>query len=92
MKNFLIITFVLILIILTSVVKTTTRHLEEKIFTIEDEVKLLSNKKELILLENNYLSSPERLFELKKILFKNNLDTLNLNKIITLKNNEQESK
>ena len=88
MKNFLIITFVLILVILTSVVKTSTRNLEGKIFAIEEEVKLLSNKKELVLLENNYLSSPERLFELKNTLFKNNLDSINLKKIIFLKNNE----
>ena len=88
MKNFLIVTFVLILVILTSVVKTSTRNLEGKIFAIEEEVKLLSNKKELVLLENNYLSSPERLFELKNTLFKNNLDSINLKKIIFLKNNE----
>ena len=88
MKNFLIISFVLILVILTSVVKTSTRNLEGKIFAIEEEVKLLSNKKELVLLENNYLSSPERLFELKNALFKNNLDSINLKKIIFLKNNE----
>ncbi len=92
MKNFLIITFVLILVILTSVVKTSTRNLEGKIFAIEEEVKLLSNKKELILLENNYLSSPERLFELKNTLFKNDFDSINLKKIILLKNNERESK
>ena len=92
MKNLLIITFVLTLVILTSVVKTSTRSLDGKIFTVEEEVKLLSNKKELILLENNYLSSPERLFELKNTLFKNNLDSINLKKIILLKNNERESK
>ena len=92
MKNFLIITFVLILVILTSVVKTSTRNLEGKIFAIEEEVKLLSNKKELVLLENNYLSSPERLFELKNTLFKNDFDSINLKKIILLKNNERESK
>ena len=92
MKNLLIITFVLTLVILTSVVKTSTRSLDGKIFTVEEEVKLLSNKKELILLENNYLSSPERLFELKKKLFKDNLVPINLKKIILLKNNERESK
>ena len=92
MKNLLIITFVLTLVILTSVVKTSTRNLEGKIFATEEEIKLLSNKKELILLENNYLSSPERLFELKKKLFKDNLVSINLKKIILLKNNERESK
>ena len=89
MKNIIItIIFILILIVLTSIVKTSTRDLETKIFMSEEEVKLLSNKRELILLENNYLSSPDRMFELKKKLFKDTLNTINLKKIITLKNNE----
>ena len=45
MKNFIIITFILILIIFTSLVKTSTRDLEAKIFTNEEEIKLLSDKK-----------------------------------------------
>ena len=65
MKNYIIITFLLILIIFTSLVKTSTRDLEAKIFTNEEEIKLLSDKKDLMLLEHNYLSSPERLYELK---------------------------
>ena len=89
MKNIIIIIiFILILIVLTSIVKTSTRDLETKIFMSEEEVKLLSNKREFILLENNYLTSPDRMFELKKKFFKDNLNTINLKKIITLKNNE----
>ena len=68
MKNYLLLVLIIILIISTSLVKTSTRDLEAKIFTNEVEIKLLSDKKNLILLENNFLSSPERLFELKKIL------------------------
>ena len=89
MKNYLIISFIVILIILTSLVKSSTRDLEAKIFTSEEEIKLLSNKKDLILLENNFLSSPEKLFELKKILFKENLIPLNLKKFIILEHHEQ---
>ncbi len=89
MKNYLIISFILILIIFTSLVKSSTRDLEAKIFTSEEEIKLLSNKKDLILLENNFLSSPEKLFELKKILFKENLIPLNLKKFIILEHHEQ---
>jgi len=88
MKNYIIITFLLILIIFTSLVKTSTRDLEAKIFTNEEEIKLLSDKKELILLEHNYLSSPERLYELKNSLFNENLIPLDLKKFIFLKNHE----
>ena len=88
MKNYLVISIIVILIILTSLVKTSTRDLEAKIFTNKEEIKLLSDKKDLILLENNFLSSPERLFEFKKFLFKNNLTSLNLDKFIIMKNDE----
>ena len=77
-----------ILIILTSLVKTSTRNLEAKIFANKEEIKLLSDKKDLILLENNFLSSPERLFKLKKLLLNDNLISLNLKKFIILENHE----
>ena len=89
MRNYLIISFIVILIILTSLVKTSTRNLEAKIFTNQEEIKLLSDEKDLILLEYNFLSSPERLFEFKKIFFKDNLMSINLDKLIFLKNYEQ---
>mgnify|MGYP001304798164 FL=1 len=89
MKNYLIILFLIVLIILTSLVKTSTRDLEAKIFTNEEEIKLLSDKKELILLEHNFLSSPERLYELKKLLFNENLISINLKKVFFLENHEQ---
>ena len=69
---------------MTSVVKNSTRKLEAKIFNSEEQIKILSDKKKLILLENTYLSSPERLFDLKKELLDENLITLKLEKIINL--------
>ena len=89
MKNYLVILFLIILIILTSLVKTSTRDLEAKIFTNQEEIKILSDEKDLILLEYIFLSSPERLFEFKKTLFEENLMSINLNKLIFLKNYEQ---
>ena len=88
MKKYLLISFMVILIILTSLVKTSTRNLEAKIFANKEEIKLLSDKKDLILLENNFLSSPERLFKLKKLLLNDNLISLNLKKFIILENHE----
>lgn len=89
MKNYLIILFLIVLIILTSLVKTSTRDLEAKIFTNQEEIKILSDEKDLILLEYIFLSSPERLFEFKKTFFEENLMSINLNKLIFLKNYEQ---
>ena len=89
MKNYLIISFIVILIILTSLVKSSTRDLEAEIFTSKEEIKLLSDKKDLILLENNFLSSPGRLFELKELFFEKELISLKLNKFINIYNHEK---
>ena len=89
MKNYYIVFFILILIVFTSLIKSSTRELESKIYILEEEVKTLSDKKDLILLENNFLSSPERLFYLKKILFEENLIPLKFKKFIILNNDNE---
>ena len=89
MKNFLVILLVIFLIISTSLVKSSTRKLEAKIFNTEEQIKILNGKKELILLENNFLSSPERLFELKKLFFKEDLIPLKLKKFIKINKYEK---
>tara|TARA_B100000989_G_scaffold286251_1_gene254720 strand:- start:1636 stop:1905 length:270 start_codon:yes stop_codon:yes gene_type:complete len=86
MKNYFIILFVLILIVFTSLIKSSTRELEAQIYILEEDIKTLSDKKDLVLLENNYLSSPERLFEFKKTLFEENLIPLKFEKFIFLQN------
>ena len=89
MKNFIIVIFIVILIISTSFTKNSTRELEDKIFNSKEQIKILSDKKELILLEHNYLSSPERLFVLKENLIDDNLEPLNVKKFILLQKNEK---
>ena len=88
MKNYFIIIFISTLIVITSVVKNSTRKLEAKIFNSEEQIKILSDKKKLILLENTYLSSPERLFGLKRELLDENFITMKLEKIIPLESYE----
>tara|TARA_B100000989_G_scaffold293076_1_gene269927 strand:+ start:1528 stop:1797 length:270 start_codon:yes stop_codon:yes gene_type:complete len=89
MKNFLVILLVIFLIISTSLVKSSTRKLEAKIFNTEEQIKILNDKKELILLENNFLSSPERLFELNKLFFKGDLIPLKFKKFININRYEK---
>ena len=89
MKNFFVILLVISLIVLTSLVKSSTRKLEAKIFNNEEQIKILNDKKELILLENNFLSSPERLFELKKLFLEEELITLELKNFVNINNYEK---
>ena len=89
MKNFLIILLVIFLIISTSLVKSSTRKLEAKIFNTEEQIKIMNDKKELILLENSFLTSPGRLFELKKLFFEEDLIPLKLKKFININDYEK---
>ncbi len=71
----------------TSIIKSSTRSLESQIFNLQEEIIIKKNEKKTFLLENNYLSSPERLFELKDDLFGDTLKTIKINQIKNLKNN-----
>ncbi len=85
MRKFLFISLISFLIIFTSIIKSSTRSLESQIFNLQEEIIIKKNKKQTLLLENNYLSSPERLFELKEDLFGDTLVTIKINQIMNLK-------
>ena len=56
---------ILVLIIFTSLTKNSTRNLESKIFFLKEEIATLKDERDLLLLENNYLSAPGRIISLK---------------------------
>ena len=78
MKKYTIIFLITCLIIITSITKNSTRELETEIFNSEEKIKILVDKKEMVLLQNNYLSSPQRLFDLKKKFFENDLKVMEI--------------
>ena len=70
MKKYIIFFSIVFLVVITSIVKSSTRQLEKNIFIMEEEVKILEEKLDFLLLENDYLTTPERLIGLKKKIFK----------------------
>ena len=70
MKKYIIFFCIVCLIITTSIVKSSTRQLEKNIFILEEEVKILGEKFNFLLLESDYLTTPERLIGLKEKIFK----------------------
>ena len=84
MKKYIIFSCVVCLIITTSIVKSSTRQLEKNIFILEEEVKILEEKFDFVLLESNYLTTPERLIGLKEKIFKDKffpIDSTDIKKI-----------
>ena len=88
MKKYIIFFSIVSLIITTSIVKSSTRQLEKNIFTLEEEVKILEEKYDFLLLENDYLTTPERLIGLKEKIFKDKFFPINPNDIKKIDTNE----
>ena len=76
-KIFFSITLI-ILIFFTSVIKNSTKKIDAKIFNLNEDIKILNEKYELVLLDHNYLSSPKKLDEYQKKFFENDLITIDI--------------
>ena len=88
MKKYIIFFSIVSLIVTTSIVKSSTRQLEKKIFILEEEVKILEEKYNFLLLENDYLTTPERLIELKEQIFKDKFFPIDPKDIKKMNTNE----
>ena len=88
MKKYIILSGIIFLIITTSIVKSSTRQLEKKIFILREEVKILEEKYDFLLLENDYLTTPERLIGLKEKIFKDKFFPINPKDIKNINTNE----
>ena len=73
MKKIIFSTVIIILIFFTSVIKNSTKKIDVKIFNLNEDIRLLQEKYELVLLDHNYLTSPKKLDEYQKKFFENDL-------------------
>ena len=73
MKKFLFFIPIILLIILTTITKNSTKKLDKKIFQTKENIRILEDEYELILLDFNYLTSPKKLIEYQQIYFENQL-------------------
>jgi len=86
MKKLFLVFVILLLIIVTTITKNSTKQIENKIFSVKENIRALNDKYEFVLLEYNFLSSPEKLLEYQSKYFEkeNSLEDLisvDLNKI-----------
>ena len=84
MKRIVLIFSILALILATTVTKHSTNKIHKEIFNLKEDIRFLTDQYELVLLDNNYLSSPKKLLEYQQKFFENELvpvDIQNLNQI-----------
>ena len=78
MKKFFFSIIIIVLIFFTSIIKNSTKKVDDKIFDLKEDIRLLNEKYELVLLDHNYLSSPKKLNEYQKKYFENDLIPTNI--------------
>ena len=80
---------ILVLILFTSLVKNSTKEIEDKIFVVNENIRPLKFELGDVLLEYNYLSAPDKLTQYQSQFFEKDLIKINITKIkkLTEKNN-----
>ena len=73
MKRFAIVFLILFLILSTAIIKNSTKRFEDEIFVIQENIQILEREYENIKLEFDYLSSAEKLLDLKNLYFDDSL-------------------
>ena len=87
MKKFWAISLILFLIVTTTLVKNSTKNIEDQIFTKRENIRI--SKKELsdLILEYNYLSSAEELMQYQTKFFEEELIQKKLEDFQVIENN-----
>ena len=81
MKKFALALVIFLLVLSTAIIKNTTEQIEDEIFTVKENIRVLNSELENVYLEHDYLSSAERLLEYQSQYFEDELIQININDI-----------
>ncbi len=81
MKRFALTLVIFFLVLSTAIIKNTTKQIEDEVFTVKENIRVLKSEFENVSLEYDYLSSSERLLEYQSLYFEDELIQKNINDI-----------
>ena len=81
MKKFALAVVIFFLILSTAIIKNTTKQIEDKIYTVKENIRVLKSEFENVSLEYDYLSSAEQLLEFQSLYFEDELIQKNIKDI-----------
>ena len=84
MKKIIFSSIIIFLIFFTSIIKNSTKKIDNKIFNLKEDIRLLNEKYELVLLDYNFLSSPKKLDEYQKKYFEDDLIPLDIQSLFEI--------
>jgi len=91
-KKFGLILVIFLLILSTALIKNSAKEIEDEIFTLKENLRVLSSEFEKIKLEHDYLSSSEKLLEYQSLYFEDELIQKNIESIKVFKIENKEKK
>ena len=90
MTRFFFTSLILSLIFFTAFIKNSTKRIDDEIFIVKENIRILNKDFESVKLEHNFLGSTEKLIKLKKLYFDDELVEKNIKEIkIILKTSDK---
>ena len=84
MKKILTIGSIFSLIVITSLIKNSTKKIDEELFSLKENISDLNLELDNMKLEFDYLSSPEKLISYQNLYFENKLTQKSIHEIKTI--------
>ena len=84
MKKLSVVFLIFSLILLTAIVKNSTKRIDDKIFVSEENIRGLKKDLENIKFEYDYLSSTGKLLKLQNLYFDDELVKKNINEVMII--------
>ena len=81
MKKFFLAGVIFFLVLATAMIKNTAKQIEDEIFTLNENIRVLKSRFENVSLEYDYLSSAEKLLEYQSQYFEDELIQKNIKNI-----------
>ncbi len=81
MRKLILLVSIFLLLIFTTITKNSTKKIEKQIYNTKENLRVLKNSHEMVLLDFNYLSSPEMLLNYQSKYFENELSEIDIKKI-----------
>ena len=90
MKRFIVFLLLLLLVISTSIIKNSTKGIDDEIYTVKENLLFLENRLSDTKLDFDYLSSSEKLLIYQKLYFETSLKKKSIQKlkILDISNNK----
>ncbi len=85
MKKFPVILIIFFLVLVTTIIKNSTKKIDDKIFTTKENLRILNKEFEKAKLEFDYLSSAEKLLEYQSLYFEKELNKKDISEIKNIK-------